>query len=466
MRHIHLIGIGGTGLSAIARVLIERGFHVSGSDLVASPLFKAITTAGAKTFLGHRAEQITGADIVIRSSAIPESNPEVQAAREQGIPVLKRADFLSELTQGKDTLAVAGTHGKTTTTSMLIWMLEKLDINPSFISGAVIKQLGCNARAGSGPYFVIEADEYDSMFLGLSPKIAVITNVEHDHPDCFPTETTYFNAFKAFLQRIRDDGLALICKDDPHARELMENMADSGMQLLSYGTGSDSTYQIGKIELSDGTPCFTLNFTDKNGSQETLGQVQLNIPGYHNILNATAALAVIHQLDLPMDSAVQALGNFMGTNRRFEILGTAQGITMIDDYGHHPTEISATLDAAHSRFPKERIWAIWQPHTYSRTQTLEEGYIRALSAADKVVVLKIYAAREADTGYSAETIAHALPEDKAHYIPDFPTATRFLLENLQAGDVAIIFSAGDAVAISKQVFDSLRKRHDQNGSSR
>ncbi|MBG0784977.1 MAG: UDP-N-acetylmuramate--L-alanine ligase [Anaerolineaceae bacterium] len=452
MTHVHFIGIGGTGLSAIARVLLEKGYTVSGSDRTESLLFDAITEAGARTFLGHDASNINGADVVIRSSAVPDNNPEVIAARAAGIPVLKRSEYLEEFTLGKDTLAVAGSHGKTTTTAMLIWMLDRLGANPSFIAGGVVNQLGTNARAGVGPYFAIEADEYDNMFLGLAPKIAVVTNVEHDHPDCFPTREDYRAAFRAFLRKVRPDGLALVCWDDAGARSLGEELA-SEVAILSYGTSLEALYKAANIRVEGGLPVF--NFSKGN---LPLGEVRLAIPGHHNVVNATAAIAVIHQLGLDLKTAIRALGTFTGAGRRFEILGSAGGITVIDDYGHHPTELAATLQAAKSRYPESRVWAVWQPHTFTRTRTLEADFIRALSLADMAVILKIYAAREADPGYSASRIAEALPKDKAMYCESFDSATAFLLENLQPGDVMIVFSAGDATEVSQAVLNGLKQR--------
>ena len=455
MKHVHLIGIGGTGLSAIARVLLERGYTVSGSDKEASPLFKAITAAGARTFLGHAAEQIAGADLVVRSSAIPEDNPEIIAAREQGIPVLNRADFLEELTADKDTLAIAGSHGKTTSTAMLIWVLENLGAHPSFIAGGIVNQLGCNARAGSGLYFAIEADEYDSMFLGLSPKIAVITNIEHDHPDCFPTEADYLSAFRDFLSRVRPDGLALMCYEDAQARHLADSLDDAPFEVLTYGTSPEVNYRAVDVQTVEGSPTFELTFNGRSGETQSLGRVKLSLPGLHNVLNATAVLGVLHQLALPMEAAIKALGDFTGAGRRFEVLGQAGGVTIIDDYGHHPTEIRATLEAARSRYPERRLWAVWQPHTYSRTRTLEKAFVEALNKADRVAVLKIYAAREVDSGYSAEQIADALPEGKAVYLENFSTAKDYLVAHLQSGDIAIVFSAGDATEVSQDVLTQL-----------
>jgi len=458
MKHIHLIGIGGTGLSAIARVLLEKGYTVSGSDRSALPLFNAITAAGARTFLGHAAEQIAGADLVVRSSAIPDDNPEVIAARSQGIPVLKRSEFLEELTGDKITLAVSGSHGKTTTTAMLVWMLDRLGTEPSFILGGVIRQLGCNARAGAGLYFAIEADEYDYMFLGLSPKIAIITNIEHDHPDCFPTQAEYQQAFKAFLERVRPDGLALICQDDPQARVLMNEMKEIPAQVLGYGTSTQAVYRAENIQIIKGYPQFELFYKPNPSRIKKLGDVQLSVPGRHNVLNATAALAAIHALGLSEQEGINAVKSFTGADRRFEVIGEVGGVTVIDDYGHHPTQLASTLEAARELYPKQRLWAVWEPHTYSRTQAMEDEFTQALDLADKVIVLKIYAARENNPVYTAKRIANALTEKKASYIPDFDSAADFLLENLSPGDVVITFSAGKATQVSQDVLAGLQQQ--------
>jgi UDP-N-acetylmuramate--alanine ligase len=461
MKHIHLIGIGGTGLSAIAQVLLERGFTVSGSDRESSPAFQSVSEAGAQTFLGHAPENITDADLVIRSSAITDENPEVISALSQGIPVLKRRDFLEELTAGSKTIAVAGSHGKTTTTAMLIWILHQLGTDPSYISGGMITQLGSNAHAGSGPYFVIEADEYDYMFLGLKPRIAIITNIEHDHPDCFPTPDAYQAAFKAFLEQVQPDGKALLCLDDPGAQSLKEVTTLPQHQCIGYGSKLDADYRAENIIINAGYPQFELTHQQENGAVEPLGTVRLSIPGLHNVLNATAALGAIHLLGLPIRQAIQAVGGFTGAGRRFEVLGQVDGITVVDDYGHHPSEIAATLAAAKTRYPGQRLWAVWQPHTYTRTQNLQKEFAQALSLADKALVLQIYAAREPDPGYSAEQIVHALPGNTAFYAADFLTASEILLKNLVEGDVVFVFSAGDATQLSQLVLHRLHQRDEE-----
>lgn len=456
MKHIHFIGIGGAGLSAIAQVLLDQGYIVSGSDRAASASFNTISAAGATTYLGHAPQNIKGANLIIQSSAIPEDNPEVVAALASGIPVLKRAPFLSQLTREKQTLAVAGSHGKTTTSAMLAWILDRMELDPSFIIGGVVRALKCNARAGSGPHFVIEADEYDNMFLGLSPQVSVITNIEYDHPDFFKTEADYYQAFVNFLHRTESGGTILLCLDDPQTQILYEQTTDVDFKVLGYGTSPASNYRAADIVTKDGLPHFTLSYRDADGETSTIGSVKLSIPGRHNVLNATATLAVVHQLGLSLPDAIKALHSFTGAGRRFEVMGEVNGITVIDDYGHHPTEVGAALEAVRARYPDARVWAIWQPHTYTRTQMHEKAFVSALNQADRVIVLKIFAAREADTTISAESIAASLGQNKAIYIPELKDATTYLHQSLEPGDVAIVFSAGDATQVSQNLVGFLR----------
>lgn len=459
MTHIHLIGIGGTGLSAIARVLLEMGYTVSGSDKCTSANFDTITECGATTFLGHAPRYIQGADLVIRSSAIKDDNPEVVSARRLGIPVLKRADFLYQLTGEKATIAIAGTHGKTTTTAMVICMLINLEQDPSFIIGAVIKQLNTNAKAGKGAYFVIEADEYDHMFLGLNPWISLITNIEHDHPDCFPTPQDYQQAFHDFLDRTQINGTALLCNDDLGLQALITTRKHPAYTLMTYGINPKADYQAQHISInSSGCPKFDIIFKTKDGILLNLGTCDLQIPGEHNVRNALGALAIIHRLGLPLDKASQALANFEGTERRFDIVGEAEGITVINDYAHHPTQIRITMEAARQRFPRARLWAVWEPHTYSRTSTLADDFVTSFESADKVIITKIYAAREIDTGFTPIPIVAALPPEKGIYIPEFEDVVTYLLNNLMNNDVILVLSAGNALQISEKTFTALSNR--------
>jgi UDP-N-acetylmuramate--alanine ligase len=456
MRHIHLIGIGGTGLSAIARVLIERGYKVSGSDNNASIYFDAITALGATTYIGHSPENVVGADLVVRSSAIADDNPEVLAARSSGIPVLKRSDFLKQLTEGQTTLAIAGTHGKTTTTGMLISILTELKQDPSFIIGAMLKPFNSNAKSGSGSYFVIEADEYDHMFLGLTPYIAVITNIEHDHPDCFPTPQDYLNVFKDFLGKVEQGGTALFCIDDPGVQNLMKILDPSTYRVITYGLHPKAEFQATNIQVNpEGLPEFDLVNHFPGIACQYPGHVKMSIPGEHNVRNGLAALAVSHLLGLDDQESIKALAGYQGTERRFEIAGVSNGITVIDDYAHHPTQIHITLQAARQRYPSARLWVVWEPHTYSRPAAFQDEYVTVLNIADQVIVTKIYAAREADTGYIPLPIVNALSSTKARYLPDFSTAVDYLADHLAENDVVLVLSAGNGPIISKMLVSKL-----------
>ncbi|MEA3351268.1 MAG: UDP-N-acetylmuramate--L-alanine ligase [Chloroflexota bacterium] len=449
--HIHFIGIGGTGLSAIARVLLESGYKISGSDQQYSPLAQAVDAAGAEVFVGHQSEHVRGANLVIRSSAVSDDNVEVQAARAAGIPVLKRADFLGRLMDDRLGIAVAGSHGKTTTTSMLAWTLTVLDQDPTFIVGGVVTDLGTNAHAGEGAAFVIEADEYDYMFLGLKPRIAVVTNVEYDHPDMFPTPEDFRQAFRNFVRILPPGGLLLACGDDPGAAALLP-VAPNGCRTLCYGIDNTNDYYADKLQPND-RGGFTF---DLYRGGEILARLALQTPGVHNVKNALAVLAIIDQLDLSVKDAAQALAEFSGVGRRFQVLGEAEDVIVVDDYGHHPTEIRATLSAARMRYPDRRIWAVWQPHTYTRTKTLFDDFAASFADADCVVVTEVFRSREPlDTNFSAIQVVNAMQHPDAHFASTLTDATAFLLEYLHPGDVMIVFSAGDATQISADVFAAL-----------
>lgn len=451
MKHVHLIGIGGTGLSAIARVLLEQGYTVSGSDRSLSPLAVDLINAGAQVFAGHAAGNIAGADRVVRSSAVTLDNPEVQAALAAGIPVLKRSEFLGQLLAGRGVIAVAGTHGKTTTTSMIAWMLTCLGMRPGFIIGSVSKNLKTNACAGSGELFVIEADEYDNMFLGLTPQLSVVTMLEHDHPDCFPTMAIYRAAFEQFIARLVPGGELLAGTDNAEAAVLMAKIP-TGCQAWGYGTGS-ADYSAANLRPNlNGGVSFTALFQGK-----ILADVHLQVPGDHNARNALAALAAAHRLQLPVEAAARALGEFQGAGRRFDLQGVVNGVSVIDDYAHHPTEIRATLAAARQRYPQARIWAVWQPHTYSRTQTLFSEFANAFVDADQVIVTEVYAARETSDGFSAEQLVQHMPHPGARFLAGLEEASDYLLQHVQSNDVVLVLSAGDADRISARLLKDLNQ---------
>ncbi len=460
MTRIHLIGIGGTGLSAIARLLLEMGDEVSGSDRAESAFTRDLQSAGATVHIGHSPDNIKGADLVVRSSAIPDDNPEVVAAHAAGIPVLKRSDFLSTLMKGKTGIAIAGTHGKTTTTAMIAWMLSALNRDPSFIVGGVLANLGTNAHYGKGPAFVIEADEYDRMFLGLQPTLEVVTNMEHDHPDCYPTLADLQAAFMEFVQLLPKDGTLIACADDPGAYALLMQAEMAGKSGVLYSLNS-TTGDGRHIETFADSPivnergCFTFNAS-------VLGDpvmVELQIPGKHNMLNALAALSVARWLDLSLPEAARALAQFTGTGRRFEVRGEVNGITLIDDYAHHPTEIRATLAAARSRYPHSPLWVVWQPHTYSRTQMLLDDFATSFNEADEVIVTEIYPSREPKQDFSSKRVVDAMPRP-AHFIPSLQEVSQYLITHLRPGDTLLVLSAGDADQVSTAVLARLKEVHD------
>jgi UDP-N-acetylmuramate--alanine ligase len=457
MTRIHLIGIGGTGLSAIARVLLEMGYTVSGSDRDESPFTRDLQSAGATISIGHRPENVRGADLVVRSSAVPDDNPEVTAARALRIPVQKRADFLGSLMDGKIGIAIAGTHGKTTTTSMIAWMLTAMGQDPSFIVGGVLANLGVNARAGKGNIFVIEADEYDRMFLGLKPAIEVVTNIEYDHPDCYPTLADFQAAFVEFMYHLPADGTLVACAEDPGARDLMDKAEKLGKAVIPYGLRP--TTEGGQpldVFASILAPNQKGGFTFSASILGDTATVNLQVPGKHNVRNALAALTVVQLLNLPLADAARALGQFTGTGRRFEVRGETNGVVIIDDYAHHPTEIRATLSAARTRYPSRRIWAVWQPHTYSRTRALFNEFTAAFADADEVIVTEIYAAREPEQDFSSKQVVEAMPRP-AHFIAGLSEVSNYLIKNLRPGDALLVLSAGNADQISTEVLTRLKE---------
>lgn len=459
--HVHFIGIGGTGISAIARLMLEQGYTVSGSDRALSPLAKSLRDDGVKVYIGHAANNVTGAHWVVRSSAVPDTNPEVQHAREKGIPVYKRSDFLGKLMQApKIGIAVAGTHGKTTTTAMIAFVLTKLAVDPSYIIGANILN-GRNAHAGSGNPFVIEADEYDRMFLGLRPKFTIVTNVEHDHPDIYPTQAEYFAAFEQFCQLIPLDGALIGDSSNMGVLRLMAHPSLTATRKICYGMADApapcSEWLIGTPMPSTVDDLFNYEIkTSLSGIQQTL-ILRLRVPGLHNLKNAMAALAVTALLGLPLEDVCTALSEFVGTDRRFNTTKSPNGVHLINDYAHHPTEIQATLQAVRQKYPSSRVWAVWQPHTFSRTKTLFYDFARSFTMADRVIVSKIYASREVDEDFSASEVVEQMKHPAVEYIPELPDITSALRQLCKPGDAVIVMSAGDADSIISDLSKKIPK---------
>ncbi len=464
MTHVHFIGIGGSGLSAIARLLLESGYTVSGSDRALTSFANEVRKAGAVVYIGHHARNIAGADWVVRSSAIGDDNPEALAARQAHIPVYKRADFLGRLMSDKIGIAIAGTHGKTTTTAMTAWVLSELQCDPSFIVGGVAMNFGVNARAGKGELFVIEADEYDNMFLGLRPQIEAVTSLEHDHPDFFPTFQAMRQSFESFIALLPPHGALIVCMDNAGAAELIPLARNAGKNVIGYGVQSENTVNVSQwVAAREMKPNQRggFDFIAASNVKRASGgvvEVSLQVPGRHNVQNALAVLAIVEALGLSYEKAAKALSTFVGASRRFELRGEAGGVSVFDDYAHHPTEIKATLAGARARYPDRRIWAVWQPHTYSRTHMLFREFSRAFDDADEVIVTEVYASREPQQDFTSAEIVSGMSHRSARFIAMLDDATTYLLENLSPGDILVVLSAGDANKICTDVLKGLNER--------
>lgn len=449
-RQIHIVGIGGIGLSAIARILLARGDVVSGSDLRASPLTDELARLGARICIGHRAENVGDADLVLVTSAAPDDNPEVAAARRRGIRIAKRHDFFPELTAGKTILAVAGTHGKTTTTGMIATILADAELDPTAIVGGVIPELGGNARVGNGEYFVVEADEYDRAFLGLRPTIAVVTSVEMDHPDQFRDVGDVMRAFREFVALVPRSGFVVGCGD---AERVVQVLASAKARAAYYGLDTTNDWCVSAIRPNaSGGNDFTVWYQD-----ERVGDFRLQVPGKHNVLNALAALIVADHIGVDLNRARDTLARFRGAARRFEVKGEFRGVTIVDDYAHHPSEIRATLAAARERYPRRTIWAVFQPHTFSRTRALLDDFAGSFANADHVIVTKVYAAREHDDlGVTGAQIVNRMQHPDAQFIETLDGCSEFLEQHVLAGDILITLGAGDVYRVGDSVAHGIR----------
>lgn len=433
---IHIIGIGGTGMAPIAVVLNEMGAVVSGSDRSESIYTAELRSHDIQVMIPQCAENIHDPDVVFYSSAIHDDNPELAEARRRGIPTLKRREFLGFMLEGRKIIAIAGSHGKSTTTSMMVWVLSALNLEPGFIVGSHMKDLGRNAAAGKGDWFVIEADEYDNMFLGLNPYTAALTKVEYDHPDCFPTEEIYLDAFRKFLANSRKDGLILLNADDPHQSGLT---VPDGLTVRRYGIEVSCDFRAVDLKLGN-NGCYTYDFYD--GKQRI--SVTLSIPGKHNVYNSLLVMSFCAVNGFDLGKAAKALESFHGIGRRFELVAEWNDIRLIDDYAHHPTEIKATLRAAKEYYPNHRIWAIWQPHTYSRTQSLLADFSKSFADADELIITDIYAARETYQGFGIDDVMRAVEHPSVRHLSSNEDVANYLAENLRPGDVVVTLSAGDA----------------------
>ena len=456
---VHLIGIGGAGLSPIAHVLLQQGIHVSGSDRQESERTRRLAAAGAQIF-GRQgaAAELTELpdrerpDVVLISSAIDETNRERRTAHRLGIPVVRRESFLRPLLAGRDVIAVSGTHGKSTTTAMIVQTLHDSGCDAGYIIGADLPGFG-NAHAGTTPAFVIEADEYDRMFHGLTPMVAVVTNVEWDHPDCYPTPASFVDAFRQFVAQVRPDGCVVSCGDDPGAESLRtERPAAGGPTWLTYGLHDRCDVRAaGETTSASGGYAATAYSEGKS-----IGHLDLQAPGIHNLRNALAALTVVRRFGVPDAQALTSLGQYTGIGRRFELKGTRRGVTVIDDYAHHPTEIQATLAAARNRFGERRIWAVFQPHTFSRTRAMLHKIACSFDNADTVLVTDVYAARESgDKALAAAEVAAASQHPSIRHSGGVEDTSAFLHDEVTAGDVVLTLGAGTSHRIGETLLERL-----------
>lgn len=454
MSYIHLVGIGGAGLSAIAIVLLQQGYKVSGSDIQASAATRRLSDLGAMVFIGHRAENLNdNHEVVVVSSAIAPDNPEVIEARRRGVRVLKRAEWLGHMMAGYTGIAIAGAHGKTTTTAMLAFLLQEAGQQPTYIVGGFIPQLEANAAAGRSDLFIIEADEYDHMFLGLRPRVAVVTIVEWDHPDIYPTHDDLRRAFVDFVQLVPSDGLVVACGDDAGAREVI---SQAKARVITYGLQAMNDWQAINLQPNQ-RGGYDFEVKTPGEIDQPVASVSLAIPGKHNVCNAMAALIVAYQREVKLAMAAEILGRFRGVSRRFELKGEVAGITVIDDYAHHPTEIKATLSSARARFPAQALWVVFQPHTFSRTQALFDDFTTAFEAADHIIIVDIYASREVDEGLvNSRQLVERMKHPDARYLGQLAKAADYLLEHLTAPAVLLTLGAGDGYLVGERVLDRLR----------
>ena len=460
IQRVHFVGIGGIGMSGIAEVLLNLGYKVSGSDLKSSAVTQRLASLGATTFEGHASENMRGAEVVVTSSAVSPDNPEVTEARKLHVPVIQRAEMLAELMRLKYGIAIAGMHGKTTTTSMVAAVLAAGGLDPTVVVGGRVDAMGSNARLGKSQYLVAEADESDRSFLKLSPILSVVTNIDREHMDCYRNMRDVKKTFLEFMDRVPFYGMIVVCNDDPGLRRLLPHVQ---RRVVTYGTrrGSDFLIKPGKIEQQPGEhrplSHFRVVFEEKD-----LGEFSLRVPGMHNLLNATAAIAVGIGLDLTLESIRGALENFRGVDRRFQLRGKVAGVSVIDDYGHHPTEIKATLAAA-KQCGFHKIHVIFQPHRYTRTQELMDDFVVAFKDADSVSVLDIYAASEKPIeGVTGEALAarirNAAADQNVRYANSFTDAIDAVTGQAEEGDMILTLGAGSVSQLGPMILEKLQTR--------
>jgi UDP-N-acetylmuramate--alanine ligase len=447
-QHAHFIGIGGIGMSGIAEILLSLGMKVSGSDLRRGPVTDRLAQLGATIYEGHDAAHIAGATVVVTSSAVGAANPEVLEAHARKIPVIQRAEMLAELMRLKYGIAIAGMHGKTTTTSMVASVLSAGGLDPTVVVGGRVDALGSNARLGTTQYLVAEADESDRSFLKLSPILAVVTNLDREHMDCYHDMADVERAFLAFMDKVPFYGAVTACIDNPLLKAILPR---ARRRVFTYGVAAEADFRLEFLEAVEGRFARFL----VNTAEGPLGPFELHVPGRHNVLNATAAVAIARQLEVPADKIAEGLSHFRGVDRRFQLRGQACGVTVVDDYGHHPTEIRATLAAARE-CGHRRIHVVFQPHRFSRTLDLLDQFSGAMANADTVIVLPIYAANEEPIpGVTAERLASRIEGPQVQFAADFSTAVAAVAAQAGKGDLILTLGAGNVSQLAPLILAAL-----------
>ncbi len=460
-KHIHFVGIGGIGMSGIAEVLLNLGYQVSGSDLRKSEITDRLAEMGGRIHLGHQAENIEGTDVVVTSTAVGSDNPEVNAAHEQHIPVIPRAEMLAELMRLKKFgIAIAGSHGKTSTTSMVGWMLAQAGLDPTVIIGGRVNAFGSNAKLGQGEFLVAEADESDGSFLKLSPVVEVITNIDLEHLDYYKDINEIKETFLQFISKIPFYGVAIVCIDDPHIAEILQFI---DKRILTYGLTAQAEVHAREIETDGLKTSFDVYLHD-----ELLGRLTITQPGLHYVYNCLAAICVGLEIDIPFKVISEAMASFSGVHRRVEIKGEEQGVTVVDDYGHHPTEVKATLSALRNAWPKRRLVVLFQPHRYSRTQGLFKEFCTAFHEADLLVMTDIYAASEEPIeGVTGEALLQGTRQHgqrQTLFVSKVEDLAKELLPLLKNGDVVLTLGAGNILQAGEVLLAELAKGQLSDGS--
>ncbi|MFO7752345.1 MAG: UDP-N-acetylmuramate--L-alanine ligase [Desulfobacteraceae bacterium] len=449
--HIHFVGIGGIGMSGIAELLLSLGYTVSGSDIKLGHITQRLENQGARIFKGHGGDQIGGADVVVTSTAITQDNPEVIQAKERGTPIIQRAEMLAELMRIKYAIAVSGAHGKTSTTSMIAEVLNTAGLDPTVIVGGLLKNLDTNALHGKGDYIVAEADESDGSFLKYSPAIAAVTNIDLEHLDYYTDIEDIKEKFLRFINSVPFYGVSVLCLDDEHIQDILP---DIHVRHITFGMTAQADVQAKEIGFKGTTSSFRV--ISKGTS---LGRITLNLSGRHNISNALAAVATALELSIPFETIKKALEKIEGVKRRLEIKGEKNGILVMDDYGHHPTEITATLQAVRESFPEKRMVVLFQPHRYTRTQKLFNDFATSFYRSDRLVLLPVYAASEPEIeGVNSKNLAYAIQEHghkNVSYANDFNEAISVLTGELKTNDLVLTLGAGDIYTLGEKLLDTM-----------